>query len=433
MRRPGVRRPASILLTLVCTALALAAAPARPAAAADTWTEPYPGIKHLHRVSSTPNRIHVVLVDLERADLRVRATRSADRKRTVSAFAEKLGCQVAINGDFFSYDGYPTIGLAIGGGEVWPGSRDGALEGFIAVGRDNRAELSPPAEIVDPPAEWMSEVVSGRPLIVDGGVALETTDCGPHFCARHPRTGVGISADGKTLILATIDGRTSLSVGATTKELGGLMAEMGAWRAINLDGGGSTTMYVAAEGGVVNAPSDGAERVVANHLAVCVVPPFGTLKGFVRDGDVYQGANLVGATVTVSTGQSATTGEDGLYVIADVPRGDVTITATLPGYAAAMRTVYVTAADTTWGSLALGPAPDAGPDPAPDGGADPATPDGGAAADDPAGGCRLAPGRHDGRCRGAALAVVLVLGTLTSCAHGRLHLRTGGPTRRARS
>ena len=391
------------------------------AQAADTVTNPYPGVRHTYRTTSTPNRIHVVTVDLGRATLRVRATRSEDRAQTASDFAGQYGCQVAVNGDFFSYTGYPTIGLAVGRGERWPGSADGSGEGFVAVGRDNHAEISAPATVVNPPEDWMSEVVSGKPLIVAGGVAL-TTACASHYCERHPRTGVGISQDGQTLILATIDGRSSVSAGATTRELGGLMAELGAWRAINLDGGGSTTMYIAGEGGVVNRPSDGSERVVANHLGIAVVAPEGTLKGFVRDTDITDpDANLVGAQVTLATGATATTGATGLYTFTDVPVGDVTVTAEHPGYGSASRTVYVSAGDTTWGSIALTLAPDAAP-----GGTDAALggPDAGdAGAGDP-GGCRVATGRA-----GTGWLWLLVVAAGLGGAHSRRQLRWRGGRR----
>src|SRR5690606_19352298 len=53
----------------------------------------------------------------------------------------------------------------------------------------------------------------------------------------------------------------------TCAELAALMAELGAWQAINLDGGGSSALFVEGRG-VINRPSDGAERAVANHLAI---------------------------------------------------------------------------------------------------------------------------------------------------------------------
>jgi len=85
--------------------------------------------------------------------------------------------------------------------------------------------------------------------------------------ARHPRTAVGFSRDSSTLFLLTVDGRSENSGGMTLVELANVMRELGAWQAMNFDGGGSTTMVV--EGRVVNHPSDKeGERAVGNALLV---------------------------------------------------------------------------------------------------------------------------------------------------------------------
>ncbi len=83
---------------------------------------------------------------------------------------------------------------------------------------------------------------------------------------RHPRTLAGVTKKG-SLILATIDGRDpGVTVGANMFEAAQLMKWLGARNAINLDGGGSTTMVVKNK--VVNHPSDGAERPVGDALLV---------------------------------------------------------------------------------------------------------------------------------------------------------------------
>ena len=85
--------------------------------------------------------------------------------------------------------------------------------------------------------------------------------------ARHPRTAVGFSRDSSTLFLLTVDGRSENSGGMTLVELASVMRELGAWQAMNFDGGGSTTMVV--DGKVVNHPSDKeGERAVGNALLV---------------------------------------------------------------------------------------------------------------------------------------------------------------------
>ena len=83
--------------------------------------------------------------------------------------------------------------------------------------------------------------------------------------ARHPRTAIGFSRDSSRVYLVTVDGRSENSGGATLVEMAGLMKKLGAWQAMNFDGGGSTTMVVG--GRVVNMPSDSTgERAVGNAL-----------------------------------------------------------------------------------------------------------------------------------------------------------------------
>lgn len=80
----------------------------------------------------------------------------------------------------------------------------------------------------------------------------------------HPRTGIGYTQNRDTVIFCVVDGR-GVSVGATTKQLAQLMKSAGAYTAVNLDGGGSSCLYVK-EFGVMNTPSDGSERTVANGI-----------------------------------------------------------------------------------------------------------------------------------------------------------------------
>lgn len=95
----------------------------------------------------------------------------------------------------------------------------------------------------------------------------------------HPRTAVGIDADGRTLLILVVDGRSQFSRGYTMVELADIMTALGAENAINLDGGGSSAMYSRTGSGamgIVNEPSDGTERAVANSFGVVyhgVLPP----------------------------------------------------------------------------------------------------------------------------------------------------------------
>jgi hypothetical protein len=104
--------------------------------------------------------------------------------------------------------------------------------------------------------------VSGRyRLTKDGEIVVPSRTDG--FFVRHPRTLVGTTADGQVLFV-TIDGRQTTSVGTTLRETAAVALSLGMTDAVNLDGGGSTTMAVAGQ--VVNKPSGGTERSVGDAL-----------------------------------------------------------------------------------------------------------------------------------------------------------------------
>jgi len=223
-------------------------------------------VRYLFRTTSEPNRIHAVFVDLCARGVSAHVTRPDDRGLRTSTFASRYGVQIAVNAGFYNTSNYAPIGLTMGEGELWTDSGDSSTYGFVAFGERNQAELSTPSTVVSSPADWMTDIVAGYPLLVDNGQVIQEA-CFSHMCERHPRTAVGFDATGRTAILVVVDGRWSgVSRGMTRLELAALMVDLGAVRALNLDGGGSSTLYVAGLGGVVNHPSDGSERVVSNHL-----------------------------------------------------------------------------------------------------------------------------------------------------------------------
>ncbi|MGN9778809.1 phosphodiester glycosidase family protein [Micromonospora sp. H33] len=104
--------------------------------------------------------------------------------------------------------------------------------------------------------------VNGRyPLTADGQIVVPAGS--GSFFARNPRTIAGTTRDGK-IVLATIDGRQTTSVGTTMDETAAVAQALGMHDAVNLDGGGSTAM--AVEGALVNRPSGSAERAVGDAL-----------------------------------------------------------------------------------------------------------------------------------------------------------------------
>ncbi|RZU13340.1 calcineurin-like phosphoesterase family protein [Kribbella rubisoli] len=131
-----------------------------------------------------------------------------------------------------------------------------------------------------PDAGAVAAAVSGNSqLAKDGKVPDDVPDAD-----LAPRTAIGFNADGSRMILLTVDGRATGSRGLSLKEMGQLMISLGADDALNLDGGGSSTMLARTPGkaapDVVNDPSDGGERLIPNGLGLLPVKGSGKLKGF---------------------------------------------------------------------------------------------------------------------------------------------------------
>jgi len=158
--------------------------------------------------------------------------------------------------------------------------------------------------------EKVVEAVCGTPRLIRAGkisVEIDQEKLKQAFYGvTHPRTAVGVTADEK-LVLVTVDGRQSISTGMPLADLAEFMLSQGCVEALNLDGGGSTTM--ATSFGVLNSPSDGTLRALPNAIAVfaeessspsdvpefTISPPPGPLKS---------GANVQLALLDASSGRA---------------------------------------------------------------------------------------------------------------------------------
>ncbi|MEP7343152.1 MAG: phosphodiester glycosidase family protein [Acidobacteriota bacterium] len=123
----------------------------------------------------------------------------------------------------------------------------------------------------EPPLSFTPDfILGGGPQLIAAGrkvFAAESSRYGDSlYKQRHPRTAIGWRTDGK-LILVVVDGRQKSSAGMTMDELATLMLELNCIEAMNLDGGGSTTMVIRNR--IVNSPSDLiGERAVSDALMI---------------------------------------------------------------------------------------------------------------------------------------------------------------------
>lgn len=122
---------------------------------------------------------------------------------------------------------------------------------------------------VNPPWDRVVHAVCGGPRLITDG-KIEITSKAERFDAsiasgRHPRTAIAETFDGRVL-LVVVDGRSKRSAGMNLNELATYLKRLGARQAMNLDGGGSSTVLV--DGKVLNRPSDGKERPISNGLLI---------------------------------------------------------------------------------------------------------------------------------------------------------------------
>lgn len=132
-----------------------------------------------------------------------------------------------------------------------------------------------------PQLQRIRHIIGGYPTIVREGsnYALEgfANENGTNRFAidRHPRTAVGFNRDTTRMYLLVVDGRQSSSIGINLPDLADILIRLGAWRAMNFDGGGSSVLLTAD--GIANSPSDGKERAVRNSCAIFSSAPQGKL------------------------------------------------------------------------------------------------------------------------------------------------------------
>jgi len=198
--------------------------------------------------------------------------------KPTSAFGRSANAIAAINGTFFdiknggSVDFVQVKGAVINETRPDHGGRASHQQAAIVI-RDGRLSLNK----WDGSADWernlrAENVMVTGPLLCLNSMA-EMLDSSSFNVSRHPRTAVGIKADGKVILL-TVDGRNARSAGMSLFELRKIMKWLGCTSSINLDGGGSTTLWVKnfAGNGIVNYPADNklwdheGERKVANVI-----------------------------------------------------------------------------------------------------------------------------------------------------------------------
>jgi exopolysaccharide biosynthesis protein len=241
-------------MVALAPAVALALLGAGPA---ERWVELLPGLERRSALGDG-FALEAVRVDLHRYELKVVLARDLGKEQvTARELAAATGALVAVNGGFFDPRLRP-VGLRVSGGRVLSGTPSEALAALVVT--PGGARIVPGAELRR--LRGMSEAVQCTPrLVIDG----EPNQLKPQVSRR---TAAGIDAGGRVVLVVTREG--AIEAGALARLLAGDVAEGGfALRdALNLDGGGSTQLYLRAGG----AELDVAGESVADGLTVSVRP-----------------------------------------------------------------------------------------------------------------------------------------------------------------
>ena len=188
-----------------------------------------------------------------------------------NSLAAEAGATAAINGSYFNMTTLTsTTALWVNGTEIATTASEefarcnGVLrfkDGVMSI--ESCTSSTSHTRFVSWARTYEGLIVAG-PIIRKGGKTMDANIGGPDFCGINPRTMLGKTADG-TVYMVVIEGRMTGATGFTMDNMVSLAEDLGMTDAINLDGGGSSTMWVTGAG-VVNRPSGGSVRNVPNII-----------------------------------------------------------------------------------------------------------------------------------------------------------------------
>ena len=180
--------------------------------------------------------------------------------RTVSQEAQASGAQIVVNGDGWGINNRRPNSIAASDG-VFYQTRQLDFRPWVNISQNNQVTFAwrHPANLFN--------AVSGDRFIIQNSKYNRAI----RNVTKDPRTALGFIPPNR-LVLLVADGRTSASAGLSFREVADIFLELGVTTAINLDGGGSSAMWIRNR--IVNIPIDeglpGKERLVVNHLCVFI-------------------------------------------------------------------------------------------------------------------------------------------------------------------
>lgn len=221
------------------------------------------------------SNIHIAKIDLSCPNLEFIGSSQEDKGKTVSEFAKKYQTEIAINANFFKKD-YTPIGLTISQHKRWEKTRDTRSRSVFACTKQNKCFIEEKNQTAKLNPKWHI-AISGWQYFNHKTAQFE---CSPQdkigctqdiYSGKHPRTMLGLDEKRNLLYLVVVEGRLLGFRGITLDELASIAQHLELTKAINLDGGGSST-FVVKDKRLSDLPFlQGEERKVSNHLGIKLV------------------------------------------------------------------------------------------------------------------------------------------------------------------
>jgi hypothetical protein len=261
----------SRLLPVVLVYLTGCASPAQPTLGAAAWRTLHPGLRYAVLSPWPSSRVHVLQLDLREPTLRLQVSPPAARGLTMDQLAGDAAVLASTNASFFGR-GHVPRGWAVSDGVVWPGVFLLTESPAVLCDRAQRCvfDFAPPATL----PQLVFNAVSGTPWLVRDGQARSAADdasCAALCAQLHPRTALGLDARGHTLTLVLAEGRRAAlggPVGVALAPLAQLMHTLGVHQAINLDGGGSSTLWLQGRAVMARPANEPQERALSAALHI---------------------------------------------------------------------------------------------------------------------------------------------------------------------
>lgn len=215
---------------------------------------------------------HITKINLNCKNLSLVGSQKSDNGTTVSDFAQKYQTEVAINANFYWRD-YTPIGLVVTNGVRWSKYSDVRSRVIFACDKKNQCWIEDKNKATPVNRKWQVAISGWHWFNAQKGQfeCAESDKIGcvqDIFSGKHPRTLLGLDENLNLLYLVVVEGRQFSFRGVNLDELARLAKKLGLTKAINLDGGGSSTMVIGNKR-VNSLPLlQSEERKVANHFGV---------------------------------------------------------------------------------------------------------------------------------------------------------------------